>query len=110
MPAHAMSPFYVLKLNLPLASNCKSHNNLTELGYDVAFEVSCRKLAFKVSKLARLSKTLPKEILIKIYNSMIQPCMIMYYQFGEIPISIILTKFNGCKIMLQELLRIISIM
>ena len=33
----------------------------------------CKKLAFKISKLSRLSKSLPKSTLLKIYNSMIQP-------------------------------------
>ena len=32
-----------------------------------------KKLAFKISKLARLSKSMPKEILLKIYNATIQP-------------------------------------
>ena len=33
----------------------------------------CKKISFKVSKLSRLRKTTPKPIMIKIYNSMIQP-------------------------------------
>jgi hypothetical protein len=45
------------------------------LSWDSHVTKLCRKLGFKVSKLARLSKSLPKEILIKIYNSMIQPCI-----------------------------------
>jgi len=35
----------------------------------------CKKLSFKVSKLACLSKSTPKDILIKIYNATIQPCL-----------------------------------
>ena len=35
----------------------------------------CKKLAFKISRLSRLSKSTPKNIMIKIYNSVIQPCL-----------------------------------
>ena len=35
----------------------------------------CRKLSFKISRFARLSRSLPKNVLIKVYNSSIQPCI-----------------------------------
>jgi hypothetical protein len=43
------------------------------LTWDLYINRLCKKISFKISKLSRLSKTVPKFLLLKIYNSMIQP-------------------------------------
>jgi hypothetical protein len=45
------------------------------LTWDIYINKLCKKLSYKVSKLARLSKSTPRDILIKIYNATIQPCL-----------------------------------
>jgi len=45
------------------------------LTWNVYVTKLCRKLSFKISKLARLGKVLHKSILLKIYNSTIQTCI-----------------------------------
>ena len=58
-------------------------HTLTYLGVDIddcmswndQIKKTCKNLACKVSKLSRLAKTVPDEILLKLYNSGIQPCI-----------------------------------
>ena len=60
--------------------NIAQVKTMTYLGLEIDEHLSwndhvnkvCKTLCFKITKLARLCKTLPKEILVKIYNSTIQ--------------------------------------
>ena len=64
-------------------SQLKSVESMNYLGLEIEKHLSwnkyvdklCKKLAFKISRLSRLRKSTPKNILIMIYNSTVQTCI-----------------------------------
>ncbi len=71
------------KLNISINGTCLKQVNSTRylgtiidehLTWNEQVGALCRSLSYKVSQLARLKKSTPNDIIIRIYNSVIQPC------------------------------------